>query len=345
MRVLPVAAQPVDSLAAMGELGQRIRDAIAAADGALPFSRFMELALYEPGLGFYETDGRAGGRQGDFVTSVETGPLFAELIGEWLDRTWTDLGRPDPFHVVEAGAGVGTLWRGLNRAKPQCFPALRYVLVERSGTQRRSHDALPGSPESLAALPASAVHVVLANELLDNLVFDIVRRDAEGNESAVAVIESDSQLGFGAQESEEWLPVPVGANTWLADATAIADRVLCLDYAADDAALVARGRTGWLRTYADHGRASDPLDAPGTADITADVPLDQLDPAPVSVRSQADFLRELGIDDRVAQARKTWEERRHIGDLEAMFARSAINEAEALLDPLGLGAFSVMEWR
>ena len=60
--------------------------------------------------------------------------------------------------------------------------------------------------------------------------------------------------------------------------------------------------------------------------------------------SQADWLRAHGIDDLVADARRTWTARAHIGDLAALKARSRVTEAEALLDPTGLGAFRVLEW-
>ena len=62
-------------------------------------------------------------------------------------------------------------------------------------------------------------------------------------------------------------------------------------------------------------------------------------------RSQADFLRAHGLDDLVAEGRRVWAERAHLGDLEALQARSRVSEAEALTDPTGLGAFRVLEWR
>jgi SAM-dependent MidA family methyltransferase len=91
----------------------------------------MEAALYDDGDGFYQTGGRAG-RGGDFVTSPEIGPLFAAVTAGALDRWWDQMGRPDPFVVVEAAAGGGTLARDILAAGPACSPALRYVLVERS---------------------------------------------------------------------------------------------------------------------------------------------------------------------------------------------------------------------
>jgi len=62
------------------------------------------------------------------------------------------------------------------------------------------------------------------------------------------------------------------------------------------------------------------------------------------VRTQAELLADLGIDDLVAQGRRIWDERAHAPDVEALRARSRIREAEALTDPEGLGAFVVLEW-
>jgi hypothetical protein len=73
------------------------------------------------------------------------------------------------------------------------------------------------------------------------------------------------------------------------------------------------------------------------------VAVDQL-PPPTSNIAQADWLRAHRLDDLVEEGRKVWAERAHLGDLEAMKARSRVSEAEALTDPAGLGAFRVLEW-
>ena len=85
----------------------------------------------------------------------------------------------------------------------------------------------------------------------------------------------------------------------------------------------------------------------GSADITVEVPLDQILAAHpgAEVCDQGTFLRSLGIDDLVAEGRAVWEERAAVGDLAALEARSRVYEAEALCDPSGLGAFTVAVWR
>jgi SAM-dependent MidA family methyltransferase len=172
--------------------------------GPLPWSVFMDAALYDEQAGFYATAGGAG-RRLDFVTSPELGGVFAAVVARALDEWWDDLGRPDPYLVVEAGAGSGTLARDIMAAGPACLPAMRYVLVERSRRLREAQGGRvslelpafvlgPAAPDgtdqdddslhtlpgrgpmatSLAELPAVGfTGIVLANELLDNLPVDL----------------------------------------------------------------------------------------------------------------------------------------------------------------------------
>ncbi|PZR79135.1 MAG: hypothetical protein DLM65_11405, partial [Candidatus Aeolococcus gillhamiae] len=170
--------------------------------GPLPFDEVMELALYHPVHGFYG-QGHGAGRGGrDFITSPEVGALFGAVVARALDGWWRDLSAPDPFVVVEAGAGAGMLAASVLAARPACASALRYVLVERSEALRRLQLArLALEPSSLVLGPALGadpdepsayegplvtnlcdlpvgpfVGVVLANELLDNLPFRLVER-------------------------------------------------------------------------------------------------------------------------------------------------------------------------
>ena len=176
--------------------------------GPLRFDEVLELALYHEELGFYGS-GSGAGRGGDFLTSPEVGPLFGAVLARALDQWWADLGRPDPFVVVEAGAGSGALAAAVLQARPVCSPALRYVLVERSLVWRqRQARRLPLEPAglvlgpiverdpdsgpeavrglgplltSLSEVPAGPFEgVIVANELLDNLPFRLLERTAEG---------------------------------------------------------------------------------------------------------------------------------------------------------------------
>ena len=146
----------------------------------LRFDAYMDEALYGAG-GFYERGGHPGTRDGDFATSVELGSLFARCVANYLDRTWIEMGRPDPFVVIEGGAGRGTLCRDVLAAVEGCREAVRYVMVERTESQRQAALGIAGEAAVLADLPAGPfVGVVLANELLDNLPIRLLERAPTG---------------------------------------------------------------------------------------------------------------------------------------------------------------------
>ncbi|MFP5377756.1 MAG: SAM-dependent methyltransferase [Acidimicrobiia bacterium] len=198
-------ATPADAAA------RRVRERIARL-GPLSFEDFLDIALYDPEGGFFAGGGGGAGRRGHFLTSPEVGPLFAAVVARALDAWWAELGRPDPFVVVEAGAGAGTLAAGVLSAAGACAPALRYVLVERSEPLRarqaerlalESPATVLGAPAgdgegeggdgprpgpgagplatSLAGPPAAPLTgVVVANELVDTLPFLLLERRPEG---------------------------------------------------------------------------------------------------------------------------------------------------------------------
>src|ERR1700690_286274 len=105
-------------------------------EGAITYDRFVEVALYEPDVGFFASGRGAGRTAGDFITSPEVGSLFGACVARALDRSWREMAEPDPFVVIEAGAGNGRLARDVLRAEPACLHALHYVLVERSAPLR-----------------------------------------------------------------------------------------------------------------------------------------------------------------------------------------------------------------
>jgi SAM-dependent MidA family methyltransferase len=334
-----------------------IRRAIRSAGGAIPFRRFMDLALYgEHGFYIGAAAGQAG-RRGDFLTSPEVGPLFGAVVARFLDAEFVRLGRPDPFTVIDAGAGPGTLARAVLAARPQCTTALRYVAVEFSSAQRDRH---PDGVESRSALPPGPIDgVVLANELLDNLPFRLVVFDTAWREAFVA---EGPDGGFVEVLSSPLSPVPAAlpsrpahgaravlqddAVAWLAQAREMvrAGRIIVVDYARSSTAeMAARPWREWLRTYRRHGRGEHYLADPGAQDITADVALDQL-AEPDAVRTQAQFLRRWGIEELAAEGREAWARAAASPDLTAVTMRSRVREAEALLDTTGLGGFTVAEW-
>jgi len=350
----------------------------------LSFAQYMDIALYDESVGFYSTVGRAG-RRGDFLTSPEVGPLFGALIARRLDKEWLALGSPETFVVVEFGAGPGTLARSIAFATPECGSALRYLMVERSAEQRALHAehlegwmgdldaagvdrfmrAIGPGPQfaSSSTAPFGITGVILANELLDNLVFDIVRHDGAGNFERLNVHHAEDALEFVVDPTEvpaslapvlsravagEWMPLQEHAVQWLRESVDRLDRgtVIAIDYGATTDEIARRPDMGWLRTFVGQERAGHPLDAPGGCDITTDVAVDQLATAvrPTVITTQRQFLEQLGIAQLVEEGRQIWTEKASAPDVEALRARSRIGEAEALLESGGLGDFVVLEW-
>jgi SAM-dependent MidA family methyltransferase len=324
----------------------------ARNEGPLGWDEVIDVALYAPEIGFYEAGGGAG-RGGDFLTSPEVGPLFGAVLARALDAWWVELERPATFTVVEAGAGRGALATAVLAAAPECARSLRYVAVERSAALRSRH---PAGVESLPDLPAEPfVGVVVANELLDNVPWKLFQRALRGW-AEVRVDDRLTEVLVPADEPPESklapnapvgarIPAQRAAAAWVRRACGSVERgrVVVVDYADVTASLARRPWTEWTRTYKAHGRGSGPLADLGGQDVTCEVAVDQL-PEPTSNRSQAEFLRAFGVDDLAAAARRAWEERAHIGDLQALRARSRVHEAAALTDPAGLGAFRILEW-
>jgi SAM-dependent MidA family methyltransferase len=226
---------------------------------------------------------------------------------------------------------------------------------------------LPGLGPVVTQLPelpaGSLTGVVVANELLDNLPFGVVERTTTGWCEVRVATDGDAfvevlvpardalvaDLPDGVAPGSR-LPVQSGVAGWLVACAATLRRgyLVIVDYAAEPDELAARPSAGWLRTYAAHGPAGDPLAHPGEKDITADVDLAALRRAASRAGfiverelSQRQWLEELGVATLVDEARRTWEERGGIGDLPALAARSRVSEASALLDESGLGAHRV----
>jgi SAM-dependent MidA family methyltransferase len=128
--------------------------------------------------------------------------------------------------------------------------------------------------------------------------------------------------------------------------------VWVIDYAEPIANLLTRGRagpSGWLRTYRGHGRGTDPLDRPGDQDVTCDLTIESVRRAAHQAglhvraeRTQAEWLRSLGLDALVDEGRQAWADGAHRGDLRAIAARSRVVEGAALTDPSGLGGHRVV---
>jgi SAM-dependent MidA family methyltransferase len=241
-------------------LAERIAERIRR-EGPITFADFHAAALYDEHDGFFSS-GRGAGRAGrDFVTSPEVGTLFGALVGRFLDASWQRLGEPDPFVVIEAGAGRGRLAADVLRGEPACAAALRYVLVERSPvlraqqrelltlepadealgpfTRRADPDDVPEPVRntgpivtSIDDLPAIRVEgVVIANELLDNLPIRIVERATD----------DWSEVRVGLDEDNGFVETLVTAPVALAgEADAVTDGVTVENGARVPVPMVAR---------------------------------------------------------------------------------------------------------
>ena len=292
---------------------------------AEPVDRFLERALYGP-EGFF-TKGGGAGRRADFLTSPEVGPLFGAVVARAV---------ADAPIVVEIGAGRGTLARSVRAAGYEG----RWICVERSAALRAEATA---AGLEVATEPPDEAGMTVANELLDNLPFRLAERTAGGWAEVLVPdglgdpvdVELDAPVGAR-------IPLQERATAWVAEARQRGP-VLAFDYADTTASLARRPWRDWVRTYRGHARGGHPFEAPGTQDVTCEVAVDQL-PAPARDGSQAEWLAAWGIDELVDEGRRVWAARAHLGDLEAVRARSRVTEAAALTDPAGLGAFRVLEW-
>jgi SAM-dependent MidA family methyltransferase len=275
--------------------------------GALTFARFMELALYCPESGYYETEMAKVGRGGDFITSVSTGSLFGDLLGfqfaEWLET----ISHPSGWVIVEAGAHDGRLaadilaW--IKKHRPDLFSELNYWILEpsltRQGWQQATLKAFADNirwARDFTELAGGSDNgkikgIILSNELLD--AFPVHRHGwdmagkrwfewgvaADGDNLVWARLENP-EFSLAGAELEAVLPdgytveTSPAAQSWWRDAAGILGqgRLLAIDYGftADEIFLPSRLK-GTLRAYSRHRVSDDLLANPGGQDLTAHV--------------------------------------------------------------------------
>ncbi len=167
-----------DVSAHSGRLAALIRDQIASNGEALPFWRFMELALYAPGLGYYSAGAIKLGADGDFVTAPELGPLFSECVVDALAPVLRELQGDATFLEIGGGTGAFAEAAILRLQATRSMPA-RYAILEPSADLRerqreRLYQRLPSEIFARLAWPQTPINerwngVVFANEVLDAL--------------------------------------------------------------------------------------------------------------------------------------------------------------------------------
>ena len=347
---------------------------LARRHGPLRFDEVVELALYDPDGGFYEPGGGAGRRGADFLTSPEVGPLFGAVVARALDGWWDELGEPDPFVVVEAGAGPGTLAACASlaaRRRPCCAGPARTCWCERSAATSPSGRGRRGSDVDRRPTLADAGRRSTAwsspTSCSTTCRSASCERTPSGWDEVVSSAPSvDEVLRAGADDRRRprptgWPPTPPSAAriplqhqaAGLAAATpwrvVRRGRVVVVDYA-DTTPSMAAPAVDRLAAHlpgATAGAATRSTDLGTPGHHRARSPSTSSPPSARPTRPQPGRVPRAPTASTSWSTRPqaAWQERAAIGDLEALQARSRVTEAAALTDPAGLGAFTVLEWR
>ncbi len=292
----------------------RLKDAIDRAGGWISFARYMEIALYEPGLGYYAGGARKFGKHGDFVTAPELGALF----GRTLVRQLQQLALP----VLEFGAGSGALADTLLAHAP-----IEYRILETSPDLRARQQARLGSRAAwLDALPERIQGVVLANEVIDAMPAHLVAWRGQGvmergvslAGDALAWQERPAQGELLEAAQRIRVPVPyeseIGlvARAWMRELARRLDQgvVLIIDYGFAAREYYHPQRAGGtLMCHYRHTAHADPFAHPGEEDITTHVDFSALAEAAVDAglevlgyATQAQFLVNCGITEVLGEA-------------------------------------------
>jgi SAM-dependent MidA family methyltransferase len=317
-------------------LSGRIRAEIRER-GMIPFSRYMERALYEPGLGYYSAGLHKLGAAGDFVTAPEIGELFAACLARQMMEVAALL---DSYDILEVGAGSGRLAAGLLRLLGAEHPPGRYLILETSADLRRVQDehiaaAAPAWHDRVTWLDAPPAEewsgVLLANEVIDALAVERFRVVAGGLEQ-VCVTDRGEGLGWAYRPAPPELEAAVrqvaahlyrdlgegyrseirlALAPWLCGLTEYLARGLALfidyGYPRREYYLPER-RDGTLMCHYRHRAHGDAFFWPGLQDITAWVDFTALAEAAdacglevLGYTSQAMFLLGCGLEQLIAE--------------------------------------------
>lgn len=322
-----------DARAASLELCQYIAAEIVAAGGWIPFSRYMGLALYAPGLGYYSGGAQKFGAAGDFITAPELTPLFAHTLAAQVEQIMAN----STAQILEAGAGSGALAAELllELERRGSLPQ-RYLILELSGELRaRQQTTLNERAPQLApcvawldALPKSFSGLVLGNEVLDAMPVALIEwRNDELNPAGKPGIH-ERGVRLGEHSGFAWATRPaqgallqaaqalaveapyvseigLAARAWIAEFGRILEcgALLLLDYGFPQAEYYFPQRaSGTLMCHYRHHAHGDPLWWPGLNDITAHIDFTAIAEAGFAAgldvlgyTSQAQFLLGCGI--------------------------------------------------
>lgn len=279
-------------------LEARVREEIARSGGWISFARFMQIALYEPGLGYYSAGARKLGAAGDFVTAPEVAPVFSRCLAVQCEELLRSLGGGD---VLELGAGSGVMAAELlgELARRDCLPERYWILDVSADLRERQRATLAAvvphlldRVEWLDRLPEDFTGIMVANEVLDALPVDrfVVRggavnalgvtsqlgrlewseaRAPEALADAVRGVERDTGVAWPDGYTSE---INLGLADWLAALAASVRRgvLLFVDYGLPRREFYAAERSdGTLLCHFRHRFHDDPFTRPGLQDITA----------------------------------------------------------------------------
>jgi len=328
---MSMPAPTPDALAASQSLQQLIAAEMERLGGAMPFSRFMELALYAPRLGYYSGGASKLGASGDFTTAPEISPLFGAAVARAAAAIIAQ-SAPD---IIEFGAGTGKLARDVLAALDGMGVRVNsYTIIELSGELRaRQQEALRDLPQVrwLDGMPERFSGVVLANEVLDAMPVELViRRDGAWQRQMVTV--QDGAFAFVQAPLTDALAAQVARQ--VPDAESLPDGYLteihpvAEGFMASLAGMLEKGAAilfdygfpaheyyldqrmgGTLMCHYRHHAHPDPFYLPGLQDITAHVDFTAMALAsqeaglPVlAYMNQASFLLACGIGELLLES-------------------------------------------
>ena len=267
--------------------------------GPIPFSRYMELCLYHPTLGYYSRERERFGMAGDFYTSSDIHAVYGRLLARQFDEMWQVLDRPVQIRVMELGPGRGLFAHDLLAWAQNKFPAfasaLTYVMVESSAELRNSlgerfqTECMAGSVEiheSLASVQQGDAAVVFANEFFDAMPVEVLSDKGELHvdvddrgcfverwcEPSGQTLEFLNRYGVAPAPGERVEAAPQMAE-WVGNISAKFSRGFCVfvDYGYTRQELLAGRHRDTVRAFRKHTMSANVYEAPGEQDITADV--------------------------------------------------------------------------
>jgi SAM-dependent MidA family methyltransferase len=333
-----VTAQVGDTIPSR-TLRERIAEEIERS-GPIPFSRYMEMCLYEPDLGYYSRAREQFGKAGDFYTSSDVHAVFGRLLARQFEEMWRALGSPSRIDLVELGPGRGLFAGDVLDWSAKRFPefsrALHSMLVEQSPhlraklRERLAEHIAAGRCEVFDTIETASTVIaepviVFANEFFDALPVEVIdhrgaaRVDVDNGRFIEKFVEPSAQeLEFIDRysvrpEEGERVEVSPASLDWM-DLIASAFRhrrgfAIFIDYGYTREEQLAGCHRDTIMTYRQHVATASPYEAPGEQDITAHVNFTALLPRaearglkPLGLLTQSQFLIGIGEETQFADA-------------------------------------------